>query len=104
MTNNRADLRRVRLSDETFESGKIDALEGSYGQVGYQDFALIMVKNMLFIQLYDGCKVDILIPTVHDGFITTNKGRVIEVKNSNLKAELADDENGQGFMFLKKWN
>lgn len=104
MTNNRADLSRVRLSGHTVESQWEDALEGSYGQVGYEDCSLVLIKNVLFIQLYDGCKVDMMIPTVHDGFLTTNKNRIIDVRDSHLRAELESDENASGFMVMKKWN
>jgi hypothetical protein len=103
MMKERADLRRVRLSKET-ESYLYDAIEGSWGQVGEDKWSMVLIKNVLFVNLREGCKIDIDIPTVYDGFILTNKNRVIEVKNSHLTAEMGEDENGYGQFMLKKWN
>lgn len=99
----RVDLRRVRLNDFTASEWE-DALSGSYGQVGTQKYALILIKNVLFVNLYDGASVDLMLPTVHDGFIITSKGRRIEVRGSKLTCELENDENAAGQLILERWN
>ena len=44
----RVDLRRVRLNDFTAAEWE-DALAGTYGQVGSSQYALILIKNVLFV-------------------------------------------------------
>lgn len=99
----RVDLRRVRLNDFTAAEWE-DALAGTYGQVGSSQYALILIKNVLFVNLYSGASVDLLLPTVHDGFILTSKKRIIEVKNSTLTCELESGETAAGHLILEKWN
>lgn len=88
------------------ESNKnLEALKGNYGQDGQKSYSLHLIKNVLFIQLYDGCKVEnVQLPTVHDGFLRTNKNRTIQIRDSKLSASLASDENAAGFVVLQKWN
>lgn len=88
------------------ESNKnLEGLKGNYGQDGQKSYSLHLIKNVLFIQLYDGCKVDsVKLPTCHDGFLRTNKNRTIQVRNSTLTASLASDENAAGMLVLTKWN
>ena len=63
------------------ESNKnIEGLKGNYGQDGQKSYSLHLIKNVLFIQLYDGCNVEnVQLPTVHDGFLRTNKNTLDEV-------------------------
>lgn len=99
----RIDLRRVRLSAEN-TSHWSDALEGSYGQVGAQKYGIVLIKNVLFINLYKGADVDLILPTVHDGFLITSTGRRINVNDSKLLATLGSEETAQGQLMLMKWN
>jgi len=98
MTN---EIKLIRY-DEMNEN--IEALKGKYGQVGNKNYALTVIKNLLFINLYKGCIVGISLPDCYDGFITTSKGRRIEINDSKLTASLDDNECASGFVVLKSWN
>jgi hypothetical protein len=87
------------------ESNKnLEALRGQWGQLGDQKFSLTMLKNILFVNLYKGCSVDIKLPSVYDGFLITSRGRRIDIENSRLKAELSQDESAFGQLVLIRWN
>lgn len=88
--------------DESNEN--IEGIKGNYGQYGDKAYSLTLIKNVLFVVLYNGCNVDVKLPTVYDGFLITNKQRIINVVNSKLTAKLAADENAQGTLVLKRWN
>ena len=41
-----------------------EALKGQYGQEGQKDYCITVIKNMLFVVIYDGGKMnDVKIPT-----------------------------------------
>ena len=88
------------------ESNKnIEGIKGNYGQDGQKDYSLTLIKNVLFVVLYNGARLDnVKIPTCYDGFLITSKKRIIEVKNGVINAQLAKDENAQGTLVLKSWN
>jgi hypothetical protein len=82
-----------------------EALKGQYGQEGQKDYCITVIKNMLFVVIYDGGKMnDVKIPTCYKGFLMTNKGRRIQVDGSVINATMAPDENAQGILVIKKWN
>ena len=82
-----------------------EALKGQYGQEGQKDYCITVIKNMLFVVIYDGGKInDVKIPTCYKGFLMTNKGRRIQVDGSVINATMAPDENAQGILVIKKWN
>ena len=82
-----------------------EALKGQYGQEGQKDYCITVVKNMLFVVIYDGGRMnDVKIPTCYKGFLMTNKGRRIQVDGSVINATMAPDENAQGIFVIKKWN
>ena len=81
-----------------------EAIKGQYGQYGDKDYSLSIIKNQLFINLYEGCDISITLPSVHNGFILTSKNRIIPIKDSQLTAKLATDESAFGVLILNKWN
>ena len=82
-----------------------EALKGQYGQEGQKDYCITVIKNMLFVVIYDGGKMnDVKIPTCYKGFLMTSKGRRIQVDGSVINATMASDENAQGILVIKKWN
>lgn len=82
-----------------------EALKGQYGQEGQKDYCITVIKNMLYVVIYDGGKMnDVKIPTCYKGFLMTNKGRRIQVDGSVINATMAPDENAQGILVIKKWN
>lgn len=82
----------------------VEALKGQYGQYGDISYSLTIIKNQLFINLYEGCNISITLPNVHNGFITTSKNRIIKIKDSILTAKLDTDESASGVLTLLKWN
>ena len=82
----------------------IEAIKGQYGQYGDTSYSLTIIKNLLFISLYEGCNISITLPNVHNGFITTSKNRIIKIKDSILTAKLDTDESASGVLTLLKWN
>lgn len=82
----------------------VEALKGKYGQVGNKDYSITIIKNLMFVNLYSGCKIDINIPEVYDGFLITSNNRRIKITNNNIKASLSDNETAFGQFVLKKWN
>lgn len=94
-------LRIVRYD----ESNKnLEALKGQYAQTGEKMYAVTIMKNILFINLYAGAKVEIRMPNVYDGFLISSNGRRLNVKDNVLTAELEQDETAFGQLVLKKWN
>lgn len=87
------------------ESNKnIEALRGQYAQMGESKYSVTVIKNVLFINLYKGCSIDVKLPNVYDGFLVSSKGRRIEVNDSELKCDMASDETAFGQLVLRKWN
>lgn len=83
----------------------VEGIKGNYGQDGQKDYSLTLIKNVLFVVLYDGATLkNVKIPTCYDGFLNTNMNRIIEIRDSVINAELMDGENARGFLVLKKWN
>jgi hypothetical protein len=99
---NNIDVKVVRYD----ESNKnIEALKGTYGQLGQKNATFTVIKNILFINLLAGAKYDsVKLPEVYDGFIQCSNGERIQVKDSTLTCSLASDVTGFGMFVLKKWN
>lgn len=94
-------IKIIRFDDS---NKNLEALKGQWGQIGEQKHCLTMMKNILFVNLYKGCSIDIQLPSVYDGFLITSKGRRIDIENSRLSAELGQDESAFGQLVLSKWN
>lgn len=96
------DIKPIRYDEA---NKNVEAIKGNYAQRGEKSYAVTIIKNTMFIVLYNGAKVsDVRLPTIYDGFLMTNKGRRIQVTNSTLNVSLAADENAQGTFMLQKWN
>lgn len=99
---NKAEVKIIRYD----ESNKnLEALKGQYGQLGDGKAVFTVIKNLLFVNLLGGAKYDNLkLPTVYDGFIQCSNGTIIQIKDSILTCNLANDVNGFGILVLEKWN
>lgn len=99
---NKAEVKIIRYD----ESNKnLEALKGQYGQLGDGKAVFTVIKNLLFVNLLGGAKYDNLkLPTVYDGFIQCSNGTRIQIKDSILTCNLANDVNGFGVLVLEKWN
>ena len=99
---NKAEIKIIRYD----ESNKnLEALKGQYGQLGDGKAVFTVIKNLLFVNLLGGAKYDNLkLPTVYDGFIQCSNGTIIQIKDSILTCNLANDVNGFGVLVLEKWN
>jgi len=99
---NKAEVKIIRYD----ESNKnLEALKGQYGQLGDGKAVFTVIKNLLFVNLFGGAKYDNLkLPTVYDGFIQCSDGTIIQIKDSILTCNLANDVNGFGVLVLEKWN
>jgi len=83
----------------------IEGIKGNYGQEGQKDYSITVIKNVVFVILYNGCNVNNLkLPTVYDGFIMLSNGDRIQVKDSTFSCSLPSNVNGQGTLVLKRWN
>ena len=99
---NKAEVKIIRY-DET--NNNLEALKGQYGQFGDGKAVFTVIKNLLFVNLLGGAKYDNLkLPTVYDGFIQCSNGTIIQIKDSILTCNLANDINGFGVLVLEKWN
>lgn len=96
------DIKIIRFD----ESNKnIEALKGQYGQRGEKYGAFTVIKNLLFVNLYNGAIFnDYQLPSVYNGFVQLSNGDIIEVKDSKLTCKLPNDVNGFGVLVLKAWN
>lgn len=94
-------LRIVRYDDS---NKNLEALRGQYAQTGETNYSVTILKNILFINLYKGAKVEIRLPNVYDGFLISSEGRRFKVVDNVLIAELRSDETAFGQLVLKKWN
>lgn len=99
MRNN--DIKIIRYS-ETNEN--IEALTGKFGQVGNNQYCLTLLKNILFVNLYEGCNQTINLPELSNGFLITSKNRIINVDSKTLEVNLDKDETAFGQLVLKNWN
>lgn len=99
---NKAEVKIIRYD----ESNKnLEALKGQYGQLGDGKAVFTVIKNLLFVNLLGGAKYDNLkLPTVYDGYIQCSNGTIIQIKDSILTCNLANDVNGFGVLVLEKWN
>lgn len=99
---NKAEVKIIRYD----ESNKnLEALKGQYGQFGDGKAVFTVIKNLLFVNLFGGAKYDNLkLPTVYDGFIQCSDGTIIQIKDSILTCNIANDVNGFGVLVLEKWN
>lgn len=96
------DIKIVRFDES---NRNIEALKGQYGQNGQKDYSITVIKNVAFVVVYDGGKLDgVKIPTCYRGFLITNKGRRIETDGKTITCTLDSDENAQGTLIIKKWN
>lgn len=99
---NKAEVKIIRY-DET--NNNLEALKGQYGQFGDGKAVFTVIKNLLFVNLFGGAKYDNLkLPTVYNGFIQCSDGTIIQIKDSILTCNLANDINGFGVLVLEKWN
>lgn len=99
---NKAEVKIIRY-DET--NNNLEALKGQYGQFGDGKAVFTVIKNLLFVNLFGGAKYDNLkLPTVYNGFIKCSDGTIIQIKDSILTCNLANDINGFGVLVLEKWN
>ena len=99
---NKAEVKIIRY-DET--NNNLEALKGQYGQFGDGKAVFTVIKNLLFVNLLGGAKYDNLkLPTVYNGFIQCSDGTIIQIKDSILTCNLANDINGFGVLVLEKWN
>lgn len=100
---NNLDIKIIRY-DESNEN--VEAIKGKWGQYGDKFAAFTVIKNLVFINLFNGAKYDnIKLPFVcYDGFVMCSNGTRIAVRNSTLNCHLGDDVNGFGIFVLKSWN
>ena len=99
---NKAEVKIIRYD----ESNKnLEALKGQYGQFGDGKAVFTVIKNLLFVNLFGGAKYyNLKLPTVYDGFIPCSDGTIIQIKDSILTCNIANDVNGFGVLVLEKWN
>lgn len=97
-------LKTVRLSEDN--QNLYEAVRGQWGQYADKFAAFTVIKNLLFINLFNGAKYDnIRLPfACYDGFIQCSNGSRIQVKDSTLTCSLPSDVNGFGIFVIKKWN
>ena len=99
---NKAEVKIIRYDESNRNE---EALKGQYGQLGDGKAVFTVIKNLLFVNLLGGAKYDNLkLPTVYDGFIQCSNGTRIQIKDSILTCNLANDVNGFGVLVLEKWN
>lgn len=101
---NTLNLNAVRLSEDN--QNLYEAIKGQWGQFGDKKAAFTIIKNLLFINLFNGAVYkSIKLPfEVYDGFIMLSNGGRIQVKDSTLSCSLPSNVNGQGTLVLKRWN
>lgn len=99
---NQIEIKVVRYSED---NTNIEALRGTYGQLGDGKATFTIIKNLLFINLQGGAKYqDAKLPSVYDGFVQLSNGGRIQIKDSTLTCDLGNDVNGSGVLVLQKWN
>lgn len=98
----KVDIKAIRYSED---NTNIEALRGTYGQLGDNKAVFTIIKNLLFVNLLGGTKYDNLkLPIVYDGHIQCSDGTIIQIKDSILTCDLPKDVTGFGVLVLKKWN
>ena len=95
------ELKIIRFDDM---NKNFEAVKGKWGQYSDSSCCITCMKNIIFVNLHDGADVDLVLPVVYDGFLMTSSGRVLEVRDSKLKAKLGKTESAHGTLVLKKWN
>lgn len=92
----------VRYSEE---NENVEALKGQWGQKGDKNAVFTIIKNLLIVNLMHNAKyTDFKLPTCYDGFVQCSDGTIIQIKDSTLTCNLANDVSGFGILVLKKWN
>lgn len=95
-------IKSIRYSEE---NENVEALKGMWGQLGDKNAVFTIVKNLLIVNLMPNAKyTDLKLPSVYDGFIQCSNGTRIQITDSTLTCNLANDVNGFGVLVLKKWN
>lgn len=98
----KVDIKAVRYSED---NTNIEALRGTYGQLGDKKAVFTILKNLLIVNLHPGAKYDnAKLPSVYDGFIQLSNGQRIQVKDSTLTCSLGSNVTGFGILVLQKWN
>lgn len=96
------DIKIIRYDEANLN---VEALKGQYGQRGEKYGAFTVIKNLLFVNLYNGAIFnDYQLPSVYNGFVQLSNGNIIDVKDSKLTCKLPNDVNGFGVLVLKAWN
>ena len=92
----------VRFSPE---NPNTEAIKGKFGVVGETWGKITVIKNVVFIIAYKGAKVsDYVLPECYDGFVQCSDGSVVQINDSTLTLNLAEDVSAQGILQLKKDN
>lgn len=101
---NTLNINSIRLSEDN--QNLYEAIKGQWGQFGDKKAAFTIIKNILFINLFNGAVYKSLkLPfDVYDGFIQCSNGSRIQVNDSTLTCSLPSDVNGFGIFVIKKWN
>lgn len=95
-------IKSIRYSEE---NENVEALKGIWGQLGDKNAVFTIVKNLLIVNLMPNAKyTDLKLPSVYDGFIQCSNGTRIQITDSTLTCNLANDVNGFGVLVLRKWN
>lgn len=82
-----------------------EALKGQYGQTCDGKGVFTIIKNILFINLFQGASYNnVKLPSCYDGFLICSDGTRIQIKDSILTCKLSNNINAQGQLVLKKWN
>lgn len=100
MTNPGMEL--VRFSPE---NPNLEGVKGCYGVLGETWGKVTVIKNVVNIVAYKGAKVDkFVLPEVYDGFLICSDGTTVQINDSTLTLNLAEDVSAQGILQLKKDN
>lgn len=98
----KVDVKVIRY-DEANQN--IEAIKGTYGQLGDKNATFTILKNLLIINLQGGAVYqDAKLPIVYDGFIQLSNGGRIIIKDSTLTCNLPNNVTGFGILVLRKWN
>ena len=92
----------VRFSPENQNA---EALKGKFGVVGETWGKVTVIKNVVFVVVYKGAKVDgFVLPEVYDGFLQCSDGSCVQINNSTLTLNLAEGVTAHGILQLKTDN
>lgn len=81
-----------------------EPIYGYYATFGDKDYKITIVKSLLFIQCYKGCKANVELPEIYNTFLTLSNGKVIELHSGMNNIELDDSISGYGISHLKSSN